>query len=160
MVSQDAMSVVSWRGWVLGAFAVALLAGCEMKPSVLPNSDKNLRKSTAEFAADAAKRQYPTTAPRGGDVQAQASIDYGFDNRIDAVNLSGDTWNQVELWVNEKYVIFIPVWQTRELKRIGFRMLYDRDGMTFPTDNKQFKVEKVEVFRDGKLYAVPMKLAD
>jgi hypothetical protein len=159
MVSQDAM-LAGWRNSVLCALAVGLLAGCEIKPSVLPNSDKNLRKSTAEFAADAAKRQYPASAPRGGDAQAQASVDYGFDNRIDAVNLSGDTWDQVELWVNEKYVIFIPVWQTRELKRIGFRMLYDRDGKTFPTDNKQFKVEKVEIFRDGKLYAVPVKLSD
>lgn len=159
MVSQDAM--LGWRG-VVGAMLalVVVVAGCAGRPSVLPNSDKNLRKTAAEFAADAAKRQYPATAPRGGDAQAQASVDYGFDNRLDVINLSGDTWDQVELWVNEKYVVFLPVWQTRELKRIGFRMLYDRDGLTFPTDNKRFKVDKIEVFYGGKLYNVPMKLAD
>ena len=79
---------------------------------------------------------------------------------MDIVNLSGDTWNQVEVWVNEKYVVFIPVWPTRELKRIGFKMLYDRNGQTFPTDNKQFKVDKIEIVRDGKVYSAPMKLAD
>ena len=158
MLSQDAMT--GWRTMLAAALAVLVLTGCAGRPSVLPNSDKNLRKTSAEFAADAAKRNYPATAPRGGDAQAQGSVDYGFENHVEAVNLSGDTWNQVELWVNEKYVVFVPVWQPRQLLQVGFKMLYDRDGQTFPTNNKEIQVQKLEVFRDGKLYGVPVRLAD
>jgi len=39
-------------------------------------------------------------------------------------------------------------------------MLYDRDGGSFPIDNKTIRVEKIEIFKDGKLQNVPTKLAD
>jgi hypothetical protein len=158
MFSQDAMvrrlAVVAW---VLGA---ALVVGCAGRPSIFPNSDPGLRKTSAEFAADAAKRSYPSTAPRGGDAQAQASVDHGLLNRIDVSNLSDATWNNVEVWVNEKYVVNIPTWPAKRMEQITFQMLYDRDGKSFPVDNKQYRVHALEVFYDGKLYNVPRRLAD
>src|SRR5436305_5154578 len=77
---------------------VALLGGCAGRTSILPNSDKALRKTSVEFAADAAKRAYPEAAPRGGEAQAQAAVDHGFLNRIEVVNLSDANWTDVDLW--------------------------------------------------------------
>ena len=139
---------------------VALLGGCAGRTSILPNSDKTLRKSSVEFAADAAKRAYPADAPRGGEAQAQAAVDHGFMNRIEVVNLSDTNWSDVDVWVNGKYVVHIPDWPTRRMEQITFAMLYDRDGGSFPTNNKAIRVEKIEAFHDGKLYAIPSKLAD
>ena len=54
MFTQDAMS--RWMFSLIGVFAVSLLAGCAGRPSLFPNSDKDLRKTSVAFAADAAKR--------------------------------------------------------------------------------------------------------
>jgi len=158
MLSQDAR--LNWTWTLTGVFAVALLAGCAGRPSLLPNSDKDLRKTSVAFAADAAKRTYPSSAPHGAEAQAQASVDHGFGNKIDVINLSDENWSNVELWVNEKYVVFIPNWPSRRMEQINFQMLYDRDGGSFPTNNKNIRVEKIEIFVDGKLHTVPTKLAD
>ena len=158
MFSQDAIKRLS----VSATFVVclAVVGGCAGRPSIFPNPDPGLRKTAVEFAADAAKRSYPATAPRGGDAQAMASVDHGLYNRIDVSNLSDTDWNGVELWVNEKYVVNIPVWASKKVQQVTFQMLYDRDGKSFPVDNKGMRVEKIEIFRDGKLYNVPKRLAE
>jgi hypothetical protein len=158
MLSQDAR--LNWTWTLTGLFALALLAGCAGRPSLVPNSDKDLRKTSVAFAADAAKRTYPASAPHGAEAQAQASVDHGFGNRIEVINLSDENWSNVELWVNQKYVVFIPNWPSRRMEQINFQMLYDRDGGSFPTNNKAIRVEKIELFVDGKLHTVPAKLAD
>jgi len=145
--------------WALSVLALGV-GGCAGRTSLFPNSDGNLRKTSAEFAADAAKRTYPANAPRGGEAPAQAAIDHGVLNRIEMSNLSGDNWSNVELWVNQKYVVAIPEWPSKRLEQINFQMLFDRDGRNFPIDNKTYRVEKIELVRDGKLYSVPSRLAD
>ena len=145
---------------LVALLVISLLAGCAGRPSLLPNADKDLRKTSAMFAADAAKRTYPETAPRGSEAQAQASVDHGFGNRIEVINLSQESWNNVELWVNGKYVVFIPNWPSRRMEQINFQMLYDRDGGSFPVNNKNIRVEKIETYVDGRLHTVPAKLAD
>src|SRR4051812_19405794 len=158
MFSQDA--IVRWSGVVAFFVGVAVLGGCAGRPSIFPNSDPSLRKTSAEFAADAAKRTYPATAPRGGDAQAQASVDHGLLNRIDVSNLSDGDWNGSEVWVNEKYVVYVATWPAKRMEQITFQMLYDREGKSFPVDNKQYRVHSLEIFHDGKLYNVPRRLAE
>jgi hypothetical protein len=135
-------------------------AGCEGRPALIPVSDPDLKRTSAQFAADAAKRTYPNNAPRGGDAEAMADVDYGIRNRIQLENLSSDNWDGVELWVNEKYVVYLPQWPAKGLKKVNFAMLYDRDGQSFPTNNKTTHVDKIEMLRNGKLYNVPKRLAD
>ena len=53
-----------------------------------------------------------------------------------------------------------PNWPSRRMEQINFQMLYDRDGGSFPVENKNTRVDKLEVFRDGKMYNLPKKLAD
>ena len=139
--------------------SVLILAGCAGRPSLLPNADKNLRKTSSQFAADAAKRHpYKANAPRGGEAAARGEVGYML-KQITLANLSQDIWNDVEVWVNQKYVVFLPVMEPSKLKTINFQMLFDEQGNYFTTDNKQM-VDKVEIYRDGKMYDVKVKLGD
>ena len=142
------------------ALACALLGagfGCSGRPSIVPNSDPSLRRSSAQFAADAAKRQYHAEAPRGGEAAARAQVAYMLD-RIEMVNLSDEDWQDCEVWVNQQFVVHVPKMERGRLKRLNFQMIFDDKGKYVPTD--KFIVKKVEVFRDGKMFDVPVQLAD
>ena len=148
---------------MLSLLSIAFLAGCEGRTAIIPVSDGELKKTSTEFAADAAKRAYKTDAPRGGDAEAQAVVDHGMFNRMKLINLSGEDWTDVEIWVNQAYVVHLITWpggKDVNLKKINFAMLYNKDGKSFPTSNKDTRVEKLELFRNGKLYNIPMRLAD
>lgn len=140
--------------------AVALGIGCSGRPALMPNPDKNLRKASAQFAADAAVRHpYQADLPRGGEAVARSQVGYSLD-RLDLVNLSQEEWTDVEIWVNEKYVVHLPKVEPNTLKLINFQMLFDARGNYFPTDNKKVLVSKVEVKKDGKMFDVPVRLED
>jgi len=140
--------------------AVAFVAGCSGRPSIIPNSDKSLDKTSSQFAADAAKRHpYKKDAPRGGEAVARAQVGYTL-NQIDLVNLSQEPWKDVEVWVNQNYVVFVPSMAPNKLKTLPFQMIFDDQGNYFPLDNKKTLVNKVEVYHDGKMYDVPVKLGD
>ena len=135
-------------------------AGCAGRPSLIPNADKSLRKSSAQLAADAAKRHpYKSDAPRGGEAAARATVGYMLD-QVDVVNLSQDEWTDVEVWVNQNYVVHLPKMERSKLKTIPFRAMYDDKGKNFPTDNSKTLVKKIEILRDGKVYDVPVRLGD
>jgi hypothetical protein len=139
-----------------------LAAGCSDRPSLTPNRDKALRKKSTEFAADSAKRHpYQADAERGGEAVARAQVGYVLD-RIDVVNLSDEEWSDVEIWLNERYVVGLPKMEPGNLKTINFKMLFDADGKHFPTNSNDpaGRVNKVEILRDGKLYDVPVRLGD
>lgn len=146
------------------AIAITLIGGCAGRPTLWPNSDPALRKTSAEFAADGAKRHpFKTDAPRAGDAQARVTVDYGLD-LIQIANLSDEDWTNVEVWVNKNYVVFIPKLEKNAAKAetINFSMLYDDQGHTFPTNNvpKENQIHSVEVLRDGKMYDVKVALSD
>lgn len=147
-------------------FAVAILGiiltGCMGRPSLLPNADKTLRKTSAQFAADAAKRHpYKTDAPRGGEITGRAQVNYVLD-QLEVVNLSDNDWQNPEIWVNKKYVVFVPIVEkgAPRTKVLPFRMIFDDSGNSFPTDNSQIRIDTVEVYMDGKMFDVKTKLAD
>src|SRR5205814_856057 len=56
---------------------VALAAGCAGRPSLIPNRDPELHKTSAQFASDAAKRfPYKSDAPQAGEAVARAQVRY------------------------------------------------------------------------------------
>src|SRR6266550_3658362 len=104
------------------------LIGCAGRPEIIPNSDKSLRKTSAEFAADAAKRfPYPADAPRGGRAAARAQVGYSL-NKIEIVDQDTADWNDVDVWVNQSYVVHLPVMQKQVLKSLPFQMIYNDKG--------------------------------
>lgn len=146
------------------AVMIALLnAGCTGQVSLFPNADPALRKTPAEFAADAAKRHpFKAGAPRGGEAIGRVAVNYDADT-IEVVNLSDEDWADVELWINRSYVVNIPKVErgAPQVKVLNFQMIYDSTGHTFPTNNTAAnQVRQVELFRDGKMYDVRFQLAD
>ena len=147
-------------GALVVAFAATLLAGCQGRPTLFPNPDPTLRKTSTQLAADSARRfPYKAEAPHAVETSARAQVAYSL-NRLEVVNFSDEDWSDVEVWVNRKYVCHVPRMESRKLKEVHFPMLYDEAGAYFPFDNKQTRVETVEIFRDGTMYAVTVKPAD
>ncbi len=156
------MKMKTHRTRALALFITLTLTavGCAGRPALIPNPDKNLRKTSAEFAADAAKRHpFKADLPSGGDAEARAQVGYSL-NRLEVVNLSKDSWSDVEIWANRSYVVHLPVMEPNKLKIINFEMLFNDKGHTFPTDNKKVLVNQVEMVRDGKVYNVKVQQAD
>jgi hypothetical protein len=156
------LSIVSRSLGVALLFMVLCTAGCAGRTSVLPNSDPALRKPSTYFAADAAKRHpYPIDAPKAGDALARAQVGYTM-NKIELLNLSDEDFKDIDVWVNQKYVVHIPNLKAKRgrVTSIDFQMLYDDKGNYFPTSNIKTLVNTVEIHRDGKMYKVPLQLAD
>ena len=144
--------------------ALAFLAGCAGRPSLLPNSDPALRKTSAQFAADAVKRQpFNTGLPAGGEAKGRAQVGYGMDT-VQVVNLSSEDWDNVELWINRKYVVFVPKLPAggERVKTLNFQMFFDDRGHYFPLDNSSPNrmVQQLEMVRGGQVYTIPWRLAD
>jgi hypothetical protein len=156
--------MISKKLFVLGALALTgLLFGCEGRPTLFPNSDSNLRKTSTEFAADSAKRfPYPgDTATKGGEISGRAEVDVML-GQIQILNSSEDDWKDIDIWVNKSHVCHvanIPKGKEK-VETIAFAMLYDAHGSYFSTDNGKNPVNRVEIVRDGKIYTVPVRLAD
>jgi hypothetical protein len=142
------------------AIGIAVIAGCSDHPTLLPNPDKNLRLTTAQFAADAAKRHpYKDDAPRGGTIAARAEVDYGV-SKIEIANLSDAAWDNVEVWVNKNWVVFVPHMETGSTKVLPFSMMFDDSGNPLHADSGKSRVASIEICRDGKYYEVTKQLAD
>jgi hypothetical protein len=139
------------------------LVGCEGRPTLFPNSDSNLRKTSTEFAADAAKRfPYPgETAGKGGEISGRAEVDVMLGH-IQILNSSNDDWKEIDIWVNKSHVCHVPIIPKgkEKVETIVFAMLYDAHGSYFSTENGKNPVNRVEIVREGKIYTVPVRLAD
>jgi hypothetical protein len=143
-----------------GLVVVGLMVGCNNRPGVFPNSDPALTKKPAEFSADAANRHpMKTNLPDAGPADGIARIDYTIEF-IQLTNLSDTDWTNVEVWVNKKYVVFVPKIEAGKLRTLFFGMFYDGRGHTIPpaVDN-QPRIQSVQMLRNGAWYDVPMVLA-
>ena len=138
----------------------ATLVGCAGRAELIPNDNPALRRTSAEFAADSAKRfPYKSAAPRGGTAKARAQFGYTV-NRLEIVNLSDEVWNDVEIWLNGDYVVFLPAIKPNELQKIPFQAIFNDRGQSFPTDNSKVLVNKVEIYTGGKMWDVSKQMAD
>jgi hypothetical protein len=149
---------MKYSKWIITGLLFAAV-GCE-SPTLIPNPDPELRKTSAQLAADSAKRfPYKSDTPRAEGLTSRAEVNYDL-KKLSVVNLSKQEWHNVELWVNQQYCIFIPDWKDRELKRLDFKMIFDDGGNYFPLDNSSIRVLKVEALMDGKVYNIPVRLSE
>lgn len=144
----------------------AALTGCAGRAELWPNSDPLLRKTSTQFAADAAKRfPYKADAPAGGQALANAEVGYFLD-RLDVTNLSDVEWTDVEVWVNQAYVVYLPRLEPKTIKSVPFQAIFNEQGQSFPTRSgawikqQPLMIDTVELFRDGKRYDVPVRAAE
>ena len=141
---------------------LGLAAGCAGRPSLVPNSDPNLRRTSAQFAADAARRHpYKADAPRGGAAMGRAEYNLMMGT-LQVLNYSDEDWDNVEIWVNRKYVCWMPKIEKgkQRVKTINFQMLYDDAGNYFWTNGGKTPVEQVELYKNGKMYSIDTYLQD
>ncbi len=141
---------------------LGLAAGCAGRPSLVPNSDPNLRRTSAQFAADAARRHpYTADAPRGGAAMGRAEYNL-LMGTLQVLNYSDEDWDNVEIWVNRKYVCWLPKIEKgkQRVKTINFQMLYDDAGNYFWTNGGKTPVEQVELYKNGKMYSIDTYLQD
>jgi hypothetical protein len=146
----------------LGVLAIGMMAaltGCDGMTSLFANSDPSLRKTPTEFAADAAKRHYEADAPTATDSGARAQYDLTV-REISLTNTTDTDWSNVEVWVNRKYVVYLPQIEGRTDKSLNFNMFFDDSGNRFDTDGGRQPIKSIEVFMDGKMCAVPNHVAD
>jgi hypothetical protein len=132
-----------------------VLPGCmgDGQPTLIPNSDSNLRKSSTQFAADAAKRSYEAEAPKGSETIARAQYNLT-ERQFDVANLSSNELKNVEFWVNQKYVVNVPNFAPNSGKTLNFELFYDADGHHFATEHGDNPVRSLQMYADGKMYDV------
>jgi hypothetical protein len=146
----------------LGIIACGLLAGCEGRPDLIPNSDPTMNRTSTQFAADAARRfPYPETSPRGGTAAGRAEVDVML-TRLQILNSSQDDWNDIDIWVNQSYVCHVPSIPKgkQKVETVDFTMLYNDKGDYFTTNGGKNPVTLVEIRKDGKFLQVPIVMAE
>jgi hypothetical protein len=144
---------------ILFAAAALSVAGCNGKPALIPNSDESLRKDSTVFAADAAKRHYESDAPRVASAPFRAEIGVML-TKFDLANTGDAEWDNVEVWVNKQYVVFVPKFEAKTSKTLDFQMFFDANGNHFDTKGGQNPVKSLEIYHDGKMYSVTTQLSD
>lgn len=145
------------------AAAAAGVGGCK-GVTVIPNSDPALRRSRTEFAEDAELRHpFKSDAPSGGDAKGRAMVNYT-THEVEVANLSDEDWKDVEVWLNRKYVVFVPriPRNAPRTETLNFQMFFDDNGHSFPTHSQtdEGRIHQLEILRDGRLYALKYELAD
>jgi hypothetical protein len=142
------------------AILCGALAGCGDQPTLFANPDPELQHTNKEWQGEAqAHFPYKSDAPHEKEAKVRAQVGYDL-NRLEVVNFTGKDWDDVEVWVNRRYVCHLPKLQDRQLKEVHFSMLYDAVGNTFPWDNSKVRVEKVELYHDGTMYDIVCHNAD
>lgn len=141
--------------------AILIAAGCTTRPAFFHNPDPALRKEQWQFAADARTRHYEADAPRAGNANGGVEIDYAV-RRLNLVNSSSHDWVNVEIWVDKKYVIMVPrvLAEAQRAELLDFNTIFDHDGRPLPPDINTTQITTVEMYRDGKMYDLPIHLAD
>ena len=99
------------------------VAGCtgDGSPTLIPNADPALRRTSTELAADSAKRSYPANAPK--EQKAIARADYNLmDRKFDLANTSDSDWKNVEVWINQEYVLSVPIFTRNSAETLNFEL--------------------------------------
>jgi hypothetical protein len=142
-------------GGFLTMTAILAIPGCtgDGWPTIIPNSDSSLRKTSTQFAADAAKRSYEVNAPRSHDAIARAQYNV-MERQFELANLSNSDWQNIEVWVNQKYVVSVPQFDRNTGKTLNFALFYDSDGHHFETNHGNNPVRSLQIYQGGKMYDV------
>ena len=123
--------------------------GRQSSPTPIPR----LRKSSTELAADAAKRSYEIDAPKAGAAIARAQYNV-MERQFEVANLSNSDWQNIEVWVNQRYVVCVPQFDRNTGKTLNFELFYDAQGHHFETDHGNNPVRSLQIYQGGKMYDV------
>lgn len=150
-----ALYIATVCGGFLGVAAFLSLTGCmgDGHPTLIPNADASLRKTSTEFAADAARRNYESDAPKSNLTIARAQYNL-MEEQFDLANLTNWDWKNVEVWVNHRYVVSLPQLTKNSGEALNFQLFYDNQGHHFDTGWGGNPVKSLQIYADGKMYDV------
>jgi hypothetical protein len=142
-------------GGLLSLAMLLPMTGCtgDGSPTLIPNADPALRRTSTELAADSAKRSYPASAPK--DPKAIARADYSLmDRKFSLANTTDTDWKNVEVWINQEYVLTVPIFTRNSAETLNFELFYDQYGHHFQTYDGKNPVQSLQIYQQGKLYDV------
>ena len=147
-------------GVAVFGLSLAAVGGCAKHATVFPNSDPALNRKPTEFSSDAANRHpFKSDLPKAGPADGVARLDYTQET-VQLANLSNETWEDVEVWVNGKYVVHVPKIEAGRLRTLNFKMFYDGRGNTIPKSvGAKPRIESVKILRNGAIYDVRSTIA-
>jgi hypothetical protein len=97
---------------------------------------------------------YPQELPIAGTAAARGIVLYGAD-RIDLMNLGTEPWSDdARLWVNNRYSVLLPPTEPGLMMRLPFELLRDANGIAFPTNNREIRIETAAIQVGDELAAV------
>jgi len=136
--------------------AIAALVGCKIeRATIIPSDIPSLNKPATQLAREAQLRfPFPVDLERGGEIAGRAEIGYSL-NSISLLNFSGQTWTDVDLWINREYVVNLAEVPSNKLITINFKHLFNEQGVHYPTRNVQTKVAKVELRQGVRVFDLP-----
>jgi type IV pilus biogenesis protein CpaD/CtpE len=160
MFTRTTNMTTSLKRLLTGAALVGSLAGCTNQPGLFTNNHPHQNKTETQFAADSAKRHYEADAPAVADTTGRAQIDYQTKTVV-LDNLTTDDWSNVEVWLDKKYVVFVPVMEKQTAKNLNFDMFFDDSGNYFTEYSLGNMKPVIDIYRDGKMFTgVPFTLPD
>jgi hypothetical protein len=142
--------------------AGGFVGGCAERPTIFPNSDSKLNKKSAAFAADAVNRHpYKSELPKAGQIDGVGAINYTLGT-LQLANLSTEKWENLEVWINAEYVVFVPQIEPGKLRTLNFKMFFDGRGNTIPkyVKGEAPRIASLQVLRNNAWYEVPTKLSE
>ena len=149
-------------GLLMLTMAAISLAGCatdttNVNPATNPSTNPSVKQSHPSFPAYAASRQYPADLPKVDEKNVYAEVEYQLD-AIHLINFGDKDLANVEVWVNEHYVMFVGALPLKQQRGVTFNVLFDSAGHRAPS--KGVWVDKVELNYDGQMHAVRLHAAD
>ena len=135
---------------------VAMLGGCASRTENVNPIAEGEKEKPLSFATYAATREYPADAEKA-TAPVAAEVDYQLDV-INLVNLGDTALDGVEVWVNEHYVVLLGSLPVKRQRGVNFGVLFDKAGQRSPSRGTW--VNKVELYYDGKLHPLTVRLAD
>ncbi len=114
------------RGDSLGRLRLPDTVAAQFRPRIAEEGDRVCRRRPT-----AASFQGRRPLRRGG--RGRAAVDYG-SGWVEVVNLSDEDWDDAEIWINRRYVVFVPKVEKirRTLKRSISRCSTTKKGTPSP----------------------------
>ncbi len=139
------------------SMACVVLAGCESRPTLVPNEDPALNRPAEQLAADATKKfPYPADlALSPNPLPIRAEIGYWI-NEISLVNYGDADLESVDIWINQTHVIGPLKLQAKKVRKLPFEVFFDAMGKRFPRDG--VRITSLEIRIDDVMHKVTTQL--
>jgi hypothetical protein len=127
----------------------ASLTGCAASAEFNPVAQNSKSMTDPQLAAWAARADYPSTQPNGGELKMATIVDKG-DKTIKVYNFTTEPVRDAKLWVNRAFVSRIDGIPPLSKASVRYDRLYDGLGNTFESHKADVSLVQIEI--DGRVH--------